>query len=80
MHYCVANMPGAVPAHGDGGADGGDAAVRAEDRAARPARRLLTDPALAKGVLVSEGNVTYEALAESLGLPCVPLSQALPPD
>jgi alanine dehydrogenase len=36
------------------------------------------DAALAKGVLVSEGEVTHEALAGSLKLPFVPLSRALP--
>jgi alanine dehydrogenase len=43
------------------------------------ARRAITeDAALARGVLVSEGAVTYEALAESLQLPFVPLERALP--
>ena len=39
---------------------------------------LLGDPALANGVLVSEGAVTYAALAESLHMPYVPLERALP--
>jgi len=36
------------------------------------------DEALARGVLVSEGAVTHEALAASLELPFVPLERALP--
>ena len=54
VHYCVANMPGAVPDHVDEGADERDAAVRRGDRrqGARAARSR-DDPALAKGVNVA---------------------------
>ncbi len=78
VHYCVSNMPGAVPVTAT-------AALTAATlpyilKVARLGTReaLLEDPALAKGVLVSEGAVTYEALAESLSLPFVPLARALP--
>jgi alanine dehydrogenase len=78
LHYCVSNMPGAVPI----------AATAALTAATLPFVRkiadlgtreaILQDAALAKGVLVSEGSVTYPALAESLRLPFVPLERALP--
>ncbi|MEX2245684.1 MAG: alanine dehydrogenase [Dehalococcoidia bacterium] len=80
VHYCVANMPGAVPV----------TATAALTSATLPyvlmmanlgtRRALLADASLRKGVLVSEGHVTYEALARSLELPFVPLEQALPPE
>ena len=38
-HYCVANMPGAVPDHVDEGADERDAAVRRGDRGPRARAR-----------------------------------------
>ena len=78
VHYCVANMPGAVPVTAT-------AALTAVTLpyimkiAAVGARQAVTeDAALAKGVLISEGVVTHEALAGSLHLPFVPLSRALP--
>ena len=39
---------------------------------------VTSDSALAKGVLVSEGAVTHDALARSLSMPYVPLEKALP--
>jgi alanine dehydrogenase len=73
VHYCVGNMPGAVPhtstyaltnatmpyvvALADNGLE---AAVRA-------------DPALAKGVNVYKGQVVYEPVAEAHGLDYTPL-------
>ena len=43
-----------------------------------PRQAVLEDPALAHGVQVSEGVITHEALAESLGRPFVPVREALP--
>ena len=76
-HYCVANMPGAVPItstialtnvtlpYVDAIATHGlDAAI-------------ARDPALAKGVNVLGGAVTYEAVAEAHGLPWTPLDDAV---
>src|SRR2546423_537308 len=77
-HYCVANMPGAVPITStkaltnvtlpyDGAvADNGlpDAVIR--------------DPALARGVNVLDGKITYEAVAEAHGLDFHPLEDVLP--
>jgi alanine dehydrogenase len=67
VHYCVANMPGAVPltsshalnhatlAHGLALADQGLAA-------------LARDPYLRNGLNIHRGRVTHKAVAESLGL------------
>ncbi len=79
VHYCVANMPGAVPRTSTAALSAATLpyVLKLANLGTREA--LLSDPSLAKGVLVSEGHVTYAALAESLGLPFVPLEQALPP-
>ena len=77
IHYCVANMPGAVPItstrsltnvtlpYVEAIADHGVAAA------------IGRDPALARGVNVVGGHVTYEAVAEAHGLEYTPLDDAL---
>ncbi|MEK7693291.1 MAG: alanine dehydrogenase, partial [Chloroflexota bacterium] len=78
VHYCVANMPGAVPITSTAALTAATLpyVLKLANLGTREA--LLADVALAKGVLISEGSVTYAALAESLHLPYVPLEQALP--
>ena len=44
LHYCVANMPGAVPAQLDAGADERDAALHPAARRPRPRRALRVRP------------------------------------
>src|SRR4051794_30420900 len=77
-HYCVTNMPGAVPVtstkaltnatlpYVEAIADNGLRAAVALDRA------------LAKGVNVIDGKVTYEAVADAHGLDYTPLDDVLP--
>jgi alanine dehydrogenase len=77
VHYCVANMPGAVP----------QTSTFALTNVTRPyARRIADlglveaikrDKALARGINTYGGAVTYEAVAQDLGYPYVPLEQAL---
>jgi alanine dehydrogenase len=77
VHYCVGNMPGAVPRTSTYAltnvtlpyalaiaADGLEEAVR-------------RDPALALGVNVYAGRVTNEGVAEAHGLPCTPVGELL---
>jgi alanine dehydrogenase len=78
-HYCVANMPGAVPItstkaltnvtlpYVEAIADHGLASAVARDRA------------LARGVNVIDGRITYEAVAEAHGLEYTPLEDVLRP-
>jgi alanine dehydrogenase len=78
VHYCVANMPGAVPItstkaltnvtlpYVEAIADRGLAAAVAGDRA------------LAQGVNVIGGTVTYEAVADAHGLDYRPVGELLP--
>jgi alanine dehydrogenase len=77
-HYCVANMPGAVPI----------TSTKALTNATLPyveaiatfglAEAVARDPALARGVNVLDGKITYEAVAEAHGLDYSPLEDVLP--
>jgi alanine dehydrogenase len=69
IHYCVTNMPGAVPR----------TSTFALNAATRPfvlaladkgvARALAEDPHLRAGVNIHDGRVTCRAVADALGLP-----------
>src|ERR687898_2296092 len=77
-HYCVANMPGAVPI----------TSTKALTNATLPyveaiadnglAEAVARDPALARGVNVLDGKITYEAVADAHGLDFHPLEDVLP--
>jgi alanine dehydrogenase len=77
-HYCVANMPGGVPI----------TSTKALTNATLPyvegiannglVRAVAADQALARGVNVVQGKVTYAAVAESHGLEYTPLDDVLP--
>ena len=75
VHYCVSNMPGAVPHTSTYALTNATMAYALEiaDRGWRVA--AARDPALAKGVNVVDGQVTHEAVAAAHGLSCVPLTE-----
>jgi alanine dehydrogenase len=76
-HYCVANMPGAVPI----------TSTKALTNATLPyveaiatyglAEAVARDPALARGVNTVDGKLTYEAVAEAHGIEYQPLEDVL---
>ena len=76
VHYCVANMPGAVPV----------TSTKALTNVTLPyveaiadkglPRAIADDPALAKGVNTMNGRLTYQAVAEAHGLTYTPLEDA----
>jgi alanine dehydrogenase len=76
-HYCVANMPGGVPV----------SSTKALTNATLPyveaiadhglAEAVARDPALALGVNVLGGKITYEPVAEAHGLDYTPLEDVL---
>jgi alanine dehydrogenase len=79
VHYCVANMPGAVPISSTKALTNvtlpyveeiADRGVREAVAASRP---------LARGVNVVAGRLTYRAVAEAHGLPYTPVEDALAP-
>src|SRR5437773_1582745 len=78
IHYCVANMPGGVPV----------TSTKALTNATLPyveaiadhglAEAVARDAALARGVNVLEGKITYEAVADAHGLEYTRLEDVLP--
>jgi alanine dehydrogenase len=76
-HYCVANMPGAVPI----------TSTKALTNATLPyveaiadyglADAVVRDPALARGVNILDGKITYEAVADAHNLDYTPLEDVL---
>jgi alanine dehydrogenase len=78
VHYCVSNMPGAVPV----------TSTYALTNVTLPYVELIADHGvreaiarsrpLARGVNVFEGKLTYEAVAEAHGLEYSPLDEVLP--
>ncbi|HLY93862.1 MAG TPA: alanine dehydrogenase [Gaiellaceae bacterium] len=77
IHYCVANMPGGVPITSTKALTNATLPyVEAiADRGLRGA--VAADPALAKGVNVVAGKITYEAVAQAHGLEYTQLADVL---
>jgi alanine dehydrogenase len=77
IHYCVANMPGAVPITSTKALTNATLPYVEEiaDHGLREA--IAQDPALARGVNVIDGKITYEAVAEAHGLDFTPLEDVL---
>jgi alanine dehydrogenase len=74
LHYCVANMPGAVPRTSTHGLS--NATLPYVQRLANRGfvEAVKMDPALALGVNVHQGKITYRAVAEAFDLPYTPLA------
>jgi alanine dehydrogenase len=77
-HYCVSNMPGAVPVTSTFALT--NVTLPYVEAIAEHGLReaVARDPALARGVNVLDGKLTYEAVAEAHGLEFAPLEQVLP--
>jgi len=77
LHYCVANMPGAVPRTSTYALS--NATLPYAERLARlgPLNACKADPALALGVNTYTGHLTYKAVADAFGLPYTPLETLL---
>jgi len=77
VHYCVANMPGAV-ARTSTFALNNATLVHALALADKGWKQAMTDdPHLRAGLNVCDGHITYEAVALALGLPYVPAAGVL---
>nr|WP_290670079.1 alanine dehydrogenase [Ardenticatena sp.] len=79
LHYCVANMPGAVPRTSTYALNNATLPYTLK-LATHGLDALRHDPALAKGVNVFKGHITYPAVAEAFGLPYTPLETLLIPE
>ncbi|WP_242127102.1 alanine dehydrogenase [Sphingobium sp. Sx8-8] len=77
VHYCVANMPGAVARTSTYALNNVTLphALRIADMGWKDA--LGADPHLLDGLNVWDGRITYRAVAEALGLPYTPAGQAV---
>ena len=77
VHYCVANMPGAVSRTSTFALTNVTfpSALAIANKGWRQAVR--DDPALARGLNLCDGKVTHPTVAEALGLPYVPVEQLL---
>jgi alanine dehydrogenase len=78
VHYCVSNMPGAVPITSTAGLTNVTLPYveQIADLGVREA--VAKSRALGRGVNVFEGKLTYEAVAEAHGLEYSPLDEVLP--
>jgi alanine dehydrogenase len=74
LHYGVANMPGAVPRTSSFGLANATLPYILKVANMGLHDALLSDPGLAKGLNVHEGNVTYEAVADTFDLAMRPLA------
>jgi alanine dehydrogenase len=79
LHYCVANMPGAVPITSTGALTNVTLPYVEALADKGAARAIAEDPALAKGVNVIDGKVTYQQVAGAVGLDYTPLDQVTVP-
>jgi alanine dehydrogenase len=77
-HYCVANMPGAVPVTSTKALTNVTLPFVEEIADYGLAQAVSRDPALARGVNVLDGKITYEAVAEAHNLEYHPLEELLP--
>jgi alanine dehydrogenase len=77
-HYCVANMPGAVPVTSTKALTNVTLPFVEEMADYGLAQAVARDPALARGVNVLDGKITYEAVAEAHNLDFRPLEDLLP--
>ncbi|MET3555173.1 alanine dehydrogenase [Burkholderia sp. 567] len=77
VHYCVANMPGAVARTSTFALNNATLghALALADKGWK--RAMTDDPYLRAGLNVCDGHVTYEAVALALGLPYVPAEDVL---
>jgi alanine dehydrogenase len=77
-HYCVANMPGAVPVTSTQALTNATLPYVEEIATLGLREAIANDRALARGVNVLDGKITYEAVADAHGLEYTPLEDALP--
>ncbi|WP_085993229.1 alanine dehydrogenase [Oceanobacillus senegalensis] len=77
LHYAVANIPGAVPRTATVGLTNVTVPYAAQIASKGVAKAVQDNPAVASGVNVTNGKVTYEAVAKDLGYDYVSVEKAL---
>ncbi len=76
-HYCVANMPGAVPITSTHALTNATMPYVVQLASDGVVRAVQDNPGLKQGVNVVAGKVTYAPVAEAVGVPYVPVEEAL---
>jgi alanine dehydrogenase len=69
LHYCVANMPGAVPRTSTYGLSNATLPYILKLANLGFEKAIRRDQALARGVNIYKGQITYEAVAEAFNMP-----------
>ncbi len=77
IHYCVANMPGAVPITSTRALTNVTLDYVEQLAELGPIEAITANPELARGVNTIGGKLTYEAVAEAHGMEYTPLDDAL---
>jgi alanine dehydrogenase len=77
LHYCVANMPGAVPRTSTYALSNATLPYVVKLAEMGTEAAVEADPALALGVNTYKGKVTYPGVAEAFDLECTPLDALL---
>jgi alanine dehydrogenase len=76
-HYCVANMPGAVPITSTYALTNATMPYVVHLASAGAVDAVMASPGLELGVNVAGGQVTYEPVADAVGVASVPVEEAL---
>jgi alanine dehydrogenase len=76
-HYCVTNMPGAVPITSTFALTNATMPYVLHLAADGVARAVTHNPGLKLGVNIAAGQVTYQPVADAVGLPYVPVDGVL---
>jgi len=77
VHYCVANMPGAVARTSTFALNNGTLPFVLALAGKGYRRALAEDPHLRAGLNVHEGSITYKAVADALGRPYKPADEVV---
>jgi alanine dehydrogenase len=77
IHYCVTNMPGAVPITSTYALTNATMPYVLHIASSGIRRALAENPGLKLGVNIAAGQVTYPGVAEAVGLPYIPVDDAL---
>ena len=76
-HYCVTNMPGAVPVTSTYALTNATMPYAVHLASVGVGTAITENPGLRLGVNVAGGQVTYAPVAEAVGVPSVPVEEAL---
>ena len=77
VHYCVTNIPGAVPVTSTYGLTNATLPYILEMADHGPRAAIQRNPALARGVNLSNGQIVYQALADTFKLKATPIAALL---